>query len=818
MRCRLLLVPIIILGALFTGPKPAAAEDCRVGDELLAQGQLNQAQAVYKVLNCPSGLTAVIEQRRAAEVLAKSAAQAKPPDGDLPVGAKAEATAALALDAENETAQSLLTPSGPPQSDELCSKGDQALKDGDWRRAKELYETAKGIESANKCSTKGVAEAEQMRLSSVPARVEGLAVGHALPWLVLATVAFAAALALVASVRNRQFDRLGIGRDLRPSDGAVALAAIIATGVLACLVILAVRAEPPTGIERPFWEHERPGIALVGVGVAFGAIVALRRTGRRRLSFGEFKAQDDKNAAGLSALTAAVFAVMAQSPAQGIDIVRASDVAEPPVEQAATLAPNRVVKLMLALWKAAVPATDLTLDAQLVNDRSGRRSVSVALRRRGRTLATQTLVADVFALDPEAPTAQEEADVELDLATGIAAWLLIVLMRDLEEPRLYGAQHWEGLALNAAADRRVRRQDHGGAEALLARAIERDPRNVAIDFAWQNLRLRRMCPGDQAYVLAVQQLDQLYQTHVHPASKRPLATLPLGWRIAYAYGAAEANLSMTLPKHTRYQRQARARDVLAELAYKLQKIGQGEQDADRSLARDLLELTEAALLALRWFTLPTEVSLNRYPVRPRARHQYNLACAAAAVAERIIFNPARERELREVVVTRLRVAGENSSLRPLIRKDPWFHYLHNNLEWTNLLAEWNDPEDRHSEPNFARIEAVGKLASALADLGYQDGSHLRRALANQAQLQTIKDRTNADDRLVRFWSGALSWLEDKRISTDVINSVQRAGFADEKALANFPAKQAVAMAVPWHRAAGRAGTLDEATLTQMGAS
>ncbi len=209
MRCRLLIVPTLMVVALGAAPVSVAAADCRVGDELLAQCQLNRAEVVYGALGCRGGLTAVRDQRRAAGELVKAAVAARPAGGELPPGARTRAEAALALDADNEIAMALLAPAGAAQVDELCRKGRQALRAGDWQRAKELFQSAKDVESAKACSVEGTAQAEQMRLSSWPARVEALAVGHALPWLGLAVVAFFLGLTLVASARNGQFDRWG---------------------------------------------------------------------------------------------------------------------------------------------------------------------------------------------------------------------------------------------------------------------------------------------------------------------------------------------------------------------------------------------------------------------------------------------------------------------------------------------------------------------------------------------------------------------------------------------------------------------------------
>lgn len=209
MRWRLLAL-ILTVVALGAAPAPvAAAADCRVGDRLLAEGELNRAETVYSVLGCAVGVTAVREQRGAADELVKAAVAAKPAGGELPPAARAQVEAAVTLDADNAIARALLASMGPARVDDLCRKGGQALRAGDWQQARELYQTAKDVESAKACALEGTARAEQMRLSSWPARVEALAVGYVLPWLGLAVVAFFLALALVASVRNGQFDRWG---------------------------------------------------------------------------------------------------------------------------------------------------------------------------------------------------------------------------------------------------------------------------------------------------------------------------------------------------------------------------------------------------------------------------------------------------------------------------------------------------------------------------------------------------------------------------------------------------------------------------------
>lgn len=605
-----------------------------------------------------------------------------------------------------------------------------------------------------------------------------------------------------------------------PRAGLISVTCLLATALLIWLVFRAARAGPVQS--APSFAQELPGLVLVALGAVAGAAVAWSRTSRRSLSFGEFKATDDKAATGLASLAAAAFAGMAQGPPRGIDIVRASDVAESPVAQVAALAPNRIVTALLALWKALVPATDLTLDAQVIDESGGSRLVVVALRRRGRTIETETLPARLFPLDPTAPTAQETADRDVDLANATAAWLLVLLTRPRREPRLYGAQRWEGLALNAAASRRLDRQDYDGAQALLARASQHDPENLALTFGWQNLRLRTLHEPDDAHRQAVQELRLLYQQEVTgQAGRGRLAGLPLGWRITYGLGAAAANLAMAGPAGSRARGLEQAQQVLHPLAAELSSSP--SRSTDRTFAEDLRTLTDAALLAIAMATATVssetgaEVSLDRRPLRPRPREQYNLACAAAAAADRV-SNAERRRELHKNAVTRLRITGQNTSLLPLVRTDPWFRSMSDTPEWKSLLEEWRNAERSSAQPDYAAFEAIGKLAPPLVDLGYTNAHQLRRALASEAQLKTIKERTQVDDRTLRYWTGALAWHIDKAISSAIINSVQRAGFPDQAALADFPAAQAVAMAAPWHRAAGRPEPLSEDTIKSMGAA
>ena len=751
MRVSVKLVAVLVwLTAYAVVGGPPAHGDAPTGTcaravALVDDGNLRDARALAVVVGpaCEGEvLPLTVQAARSAQALAERAAVA-PSD----TGKKRLAKLALTIDDANTDAQAVLDSLDPEQDADACTAVEDAIDDGELARAQALLDALADDDSADDCrtaATSHLAEAQEVRW---PTRVQHFVVDDGLTTWLVALVAFAVGVVAAGFVRRRaSFPRAVL------FTAAVAVALVVwqALGdtwwTLALLLALAVVA-----------------------GLWLSNAVRTRAPVRVAVSGDDTDALEPQVVAQLHAL--------GESSASGVYAPANTDVSDSGVSAALDQISNPVVKALAAIWHAVQLGSGDRVEVSVVTPDDAPCTATVTLYAGRRLVSTAMVDGSAFCADPAAPTDAEIADSPRDVATGVAATILLGRL-DLGSPsravsareRLYGATDPLGVALAAVAARRLSQGEAAASSALYARAVDRDPANKSARFGRISAVLRTYPTGRTAQRL----IDQLEELGADESDASPL-----GWRIDYTRAAAIVNAALA----DRTANRALLQDVDVVAAFQKARAllrdlpDQPAVPSDAKLLAQLRQLADVTDLGLRAPTAPNVADLSeqllRKPLTVPSVVLHNIACGLAfAYARTSRQHSDRRRRLAEACVDRLRLAGDVPARRTALLTDPCIAFVATTKPFLGLKKDWGVVKD---DP-YADVDSIGDLSAALTE-SYAHPRDLAVALASASARATTATTYGVDDITVKRWRGAATWLAAGR-PVERINLYQASGYPD----------------------------------------
>lgn len=749
---------LTMLGLAVAGPAVAASEPpsplgaCGRAGALVAQGALQDARDLAASVS-PECLLGVEKTLREAETVSSGLSA-------LAAGAKdAEknrlATLALSIDNGNGNAKTILE---TPKSTEPCAGAENALKAGELARAKTLFESLKDDDTAKQCRTKGLAHVADAEQSGLPTRITRFLLEDARSALLLALVAFAIGVVFAGSCRRVRL----------PAAAAWVLTSLTLVGVLIWQWIRSP--DNATG-----WGQILSYTVLLGAAVLSGFLASNAARAARPVAIAMGGKTDTESV--LAAQTVAELQALGVSPSSGVFAMAGTDIAKSGLSAALEQVTNPIVKAVLAIWNAVQLGAGDRVQVVVSAPSKAPICATVSVFEGRHLVQTQYVDGAEFCLDRAKPTDHELAQTGRDVATGIAATLLLWKVKPTtvkakklgaEARRLYGASRPMSVALAAVAARRMATEQEAAA-LLYSRAVDLDSANNAARFGYLSARLR----GFPEKAEARRRIDEL-----RALLKDVKDQSPLRWRILYNLGAAEANVAVAEPGRNMT---AAIRD-LAKLTVSFPS-GRGlVVDSDEPLWENLNALATSAVLGLRPHganVLPIATKVNALVGTSlsvsRERHAV-VACGLALAFARTdsVISDVR-RQLSEGAVERLRRAGETPARRKALLDDPFTELIANTRAGRTLRAEWTP------KPTvFDGLDAFGDLAPEVAAV-HPTAGVLAARLATVTGRSTARSAFGVDDRILDRWAGAARWLAAGRPAAR-INLYQEAGYADADAV------------------------------------
>lgn len=471
-----------------------------------------------------------------------------------------------------------------------------------------------------------------------------------------------------------------------------------------------------------------------------------------RVAIGTFTA-DEALAGGqgpraLADAVVAEFMDLTTGPAHGVDVVGTSDVVGGPFDGLKALpkvAPWVIGLQAVLRW--LVPSRRLTLEGTLLPPRTlverAYPSVAVTLRRGARVVAAATLSGDCFATTTQEPPQPDEPGAPWrDLATGVAAWLLVEVSRRYGDPPpgLYGALDWQSVALQAAAARRAAADEPAAALQLLDRVRDGEGGNLAAAFSHVSVRARRL-DSDRHPLPAWQQvLTELRSLRaeriernggIEPAD-------PLQWRLQYAIAVALLNkVAVECLNGTAAARRVAIMSEGRDCWEGLVALAAGRPDQGSPnealwheiaglahplamLYRDVLQPLPGSWPELVALAEPGR-SWGEVPRMMAPRQAFNWACAL--LWPDLVWRDENGRApetLREDLVQRcLRVVATSPDLARRVLQDPFLHHWRHDPLTAPELFQLLDITAEQAEVDSVRmLPACTPVASVLEDAGW----------------------------------------------------------------------------------------------------
>ncbi|WP_395690731.1 hypothetical protein [Nocardioides sp.] len=722
---------------------------CARAAALVDDGNLRDARALAVVVGpaCEGEvLPLTVQAARSAQALAERAAAA-PSD----TGKKRLAKLALTIDDANTDAQAVLDSLDPEQDADACTAVEDAIDGGELARAQALLDALADDDSADDCrtaATLALAEAQEVRW---PTRIQRFVVDDGLTTWLVALIAFAIGVIAAGFVR--------FSSPFRP--------AAVFTGVVALLLV---------GWQLLDWPSVLLAVLLVlllalsvAAGLWLSNAVRTRSPVRVSVSGDDTDAVEPEVIAELHAL--------GESRASGVYAPANTDVSDSGVSAALDQISNPVVKALAAIWRAVQLGAGDRVEVVVVSPKEAPCSATVTLYVGRRLVSTAVVDGATFCADPAKPTKAEVASSARDVATGVAAAILLGRL-DLGSPsravsareRLYGATDPLGVALAAVAARRLSQGDAAASSALYARAVDRDPANKSARFGRISAVLRTYPTGRTAQRL----IDQLGELRRDEST-----TSPLGWRIDYTRAAGIVNAALA----DRTANRALLQDVDVVAAFQKARLllrDLPEKPAvasDAKLLAQLRQLADVTDLGLRAPTAPNVADLSeqllRKPLTVPSVVLHNIACGLAfAYARTSRKHGDRRRRLAEACVDRLRLAGDVPARRTALLTDPCIAFVATTKPFLGLKKDWGVVKD---DP-YADVDSIGDLSATLTE-SYARPSDLAVALASPSARATTATTYGVDSATVQRWRGAATWLAAGR-PVERINLYQASGYPD----------------------------------------
>lgn len=748
MRVSVKLVAVLVWMASYAAlgvPPVHAAEisgPCAQAVALVEAGSLADARDVADAVGgtCATTVADLADRAESAAQRLAERAAAAPSDDEK----ERLATLSLALDDANQDAQAVLAALEPAQDADRCRAADQAVEDGELARAEALYDSLEDDEAATACRTAGLIQLAQEREARWPTRIQHLVLDDGLTTWVLALVAFA--IGVVAAGYLRLTAPFGLG--------------LLFTGVVAAALVAWQRSEGR-------WE---PYAVLLLLSAVAGFWLSSAARTRAPVRVGV--TGDDKDEFAPEVLAA--LHALGESGAAGVFAAANTDVADSGVTAALDQVGNPVVKAVLAVWRAVQLGAGDRVEVAVVAPEEAPSSATVLLYQGRRLVATRSVNGARFCADPAVPSDAELAASVHDVATGVAAAILLGRLR--AEPRLYGAREPLGVALAAVAARRLGGGDAAAAATLYARAVDHDPDNRAARFGRISTALRTY-PGGHSAERLITELEELGDQE-----KKATTESPLTWRIDYTRAAAIVNAALAgktpdrrlLGRPEVVDAFRRARELLdTSLPSDFEHAGGLVVESDRDLWQRLHDLARVASLGLQPATRRPWEELLRNRLTAPSAEVHNVACGLAfAYAWTGRHNRTLRVRLAEACVDRLRLAGQIPARRAALLGDPCLGFVAATQPFVALKKEWGVVRD---DP-YADVDAFGALSGELAE-SYPRPRDLAMALATHGGRTTAAQVYGVDGPTVRRWAGAGTWLAAGQPASR-INLYQASGYPD----------------------------------------
>ncbi len=775
---RLLMGLVVLLLALVAAAGASAADEptgCRPATALLQQGRLEEATKVSLAVGaeCAAYIKPLVEgQRSAAAKLVNQGRTSAQDSGGF-------GKLALALDADNEAAQQLAAAATPPASDStLCLSAEQAAAGGEFARAAALYDALKEVAAAKKCREEGLRDLALLEQDEVATRWTSWATKDLMPTLVLLGIAFAVGVVLASAYRvNSGKPSAWFGAGL----------------VVIVLTLFAMaRARMTTGdVDSRLPVYVCLVLALLAAAY-FGWALSNERRNSLPITI-EVSGEGAKDEGFGSRVLGEVQNLGSGAPT-GIFAANGTDVADSGVEAALGVPTNAVVKAVLAVWKAVLlRSTDRATIVVSADDASPHQAVVSFVRGRAAAGVVSVDGRD-YCVDPQKPAPGELTASSRDVATGVAAALLLAALDWKSSStaearlRLYGATSAKSVALGAVASRRLHHGETAAAEELYRRAVDEDPDDLGAALGVV-CAVVRAYPSAKATSQVVTDLAAI-EERLEALTRHPWR-LPLMWRIAWVRAVAVANGALagqkqyarkTLQDSRVTSQLTLARRVLRPL---LADPGSGVDTpeavgSDAPLLRALQAAAKVADLGLRagleGASLGSDVvdELRRVPLTDGRDVQFGVACGLSLVYG-ASGSSTRRNAIKEKCVERIRLAGGVAPWRGDLLDDPFLQFVSRTKEFLQLQKEWRPPKGPYDG-----VRCFGAVTARIA-AAYPTPAALAAALTNPIGIATVAALTEVRQPPLRDWAGAAVWL-GRGQTAEVINLYQAAGLPDSAAV------------------------------------
>ena len=607
------------------GGSPAHAAEavgpCARAVALVESAKLEDATAVATAVGgqCPTTVERLVTAARAAAQRLADAAAADPEDAEK----KRLATLSLSINDANEDATAVLESLKVQPVPTACDEADQALEDGEFARAKILYDALKDDETAD-CRTEGLQQLAQAQESGLPTRIRHFVLEDGLMTWTVALVAFA--IGVVGAGFWRFF--------------ASMLDSSIFTGLVAIGLVgwqWGDRSQSLSDSEQALLVGQYVVLLALAAFAGLWLSNAVRTRAPLRITVGG----DEDNQVAPAVI--ADLHALGEAKAAGVYAPAATDVSGSGVSGALDQVGHPIVKAVLAVWKAIQLGAADRVEVTLVTKEKTPSSASVMLYRGRHLVETRSVDGSEFCVDPSKPTDAEVAATSTHVATGLAAAILLWRVMgndatgegaDQAKQRLYGARDPRGVALAAVAARRLSRGEESAAALLYARAVDLDSKNRVARFGRVSAALRTYPSGRTAQKL-IKELDELRGLEEEVS--------PLKWRMTFNLAAAIANSALAgqEPNANLIRRPhvvaafAEAKTLLDEVFLEDLSTAGAVLASDRALWDKLKELADVTRYGLEPDDPSVPVSqrpsekLMASPLRASSAVQHAVACGLA---------------------------------------------------------------------------------------------------------------------------------------------------------------------------------------------
>ena len=789
-----LLAGTLATGVWWVAPSAATSpvDSCEAAATLVKAGQLEEALVVARAVGEPC--VSITEQgvKAARDAAANLVRQAQASEGD----AKRLAMRALTLDAGNKEAAAITT--APPKVPSPCEEAEAALDAREYGRARTIFDALAAVESAKDCRATGLAKLAAVEAASPPARAISALTRDLVPTLLLLLGSFAFGVLLAT------FWRCHIRH---------ARKALWVTGgmVLAAVGSLLVLLYPPGWIPAigRWWDRSFPDakewsshagatwVALVFAAALIGAFAWVLSNHRRDTQPVSIDVSGDTNA-DFAELVIAEIQELGSGVSRGAFVPKGTDVSDSGIAAAlGSGTVNSLVKMLLAVWKAVQLKSQDHVAVALGTPEKGTPSRAVASISRGSRMGSVRLVeARDFYIDRDTPSESELSSSRHDLATGVAAEVLISRMQPGQDDRLYGARDAKSIAFCTVAARRLTARDQSGARELYERGVDADPDNIAATYGVLAAQLRAY-PKAEARKRLLRELARVKTDLIEMAKGQAEADkLPLMWRLWWLEVTGLVNGALTDAKDLNWKKLHEDENV--RNAFRSAKkvssrlIAYEERDipkADRPLYRQLSENARVALAAINVLLAEPAgegvPNLEEYPEVTDRAVQFNVACGFALLRVRAVGNELQGKaaSLATECAERVRLAGGVEPWRGTLLRDPFMKLVEDSEDFRKLRKDWEETSP------YDGIDSFGALAGDLSSF-YRDPAALLAAIATLEGARMLQLQLKVDGSVTKQWKGAAEWLRRKQ-PADLINLYQKAGISDAATAQRLPEDEVV---------------------------